>query len=174
MFENFDVLAQLVGLVGTALAIARYQFKEAAQLRRIGGLGAMVFATHYMMLGAYVGGTLAALAGLRGLVLSTEFGMKHRQYVLMMVIALLIPYGYFYAHTWVDGLVIAAILVASVAEIQKSTLFVRVGFLIIPPIWFVYNYMNGSIGGMLTDTFVFVSGLIGLYRHHIREQKASS
>lgn len=49
--------------------------------------------------------------------------------------------------------------------------WLKVGFLLILVLWFVYNFMGQSLGGMMSDILLFISGLYGLIRIFLQEKK---
>ncbi len=49
--------------------------------------------------------------------------------------------------------------------------WLKVGFLLILVLWFVYNIMGQSLGGMMSDILLFISGVYGLIRIFLQEKK---
>lgn len=166
MMELPYAYAQEIGFIGAAIGIARYQFKQAHHIKLLGGMAALVFALHYFLLDGFVGCFISVLVGIRSILFSTEFGMNHRRYIVPSVLAITSIYGLFYGEDLADLLLVTSLFIDTFTDAQKDAWRVRIGFLIPPPIWFFYNALHGSYGGMITNTIVFISGLVGMYRHH--------
>ena len=65
---------------------------------------------------------------------------------------------------------VIAVTVTSVAYRLPGGGQVRVLSLFASPLWLIYNALNGSVGGTISDSLATVSILVGMYKHDRSEK----
>jgi hypothetical protein len=159
--------AQLVGIAGICLLFATFQFNNRRTILRIQIASGLVWAVHYLLLGALTGALMNGLLSGRN-----YFFEKYRgkRIILWISLAVLLSAGLLSWKDWSSILPILGSSIGTIAMWQKKPTHIRLLMLAVPPLWFVYNAINGSFPGMLGDTVTFTSVLVGIYRFDIRRQ----
>ncbi len=159
--------AQLVGLIGLIVVFAVFQFDNRRTILRLQIASSLIWALHYFLLGALTGSLMNGLLAGRNYFFDKYPGMRITLSVSLLV---LITAGLLSWNDWSSILPILGSSIGTIAVWQKNPRHIRFSMLFVPPLWFVYNAINGSYPGMIGDTITFVSVLIGIYRFDIRHQ----
>ncbi len=78
--------------------------------------------------------------------------------------AIILLMGILTWHSWLSLLMIVAMVLNTVAMSVPDPKNVRIFILLSAPVAFVYDLMNGSIGGSVNEAVSFLSALIALIR----------
>lgn len=165
-----NLLAQLIGFGGTVLTIIAYQQNKRKRILGCTVISAALFAIHYIILGAYTGAIMNVLAGTRSLVFmnNTKKWAKSKIWVvvfmLIYIVACIATWD-----KWYSVLPLIAMLLTTVSNWFQSEKKIR--FLTFPssPCWLVYNILNGSVAGIITEIFVMSSLIIAIIRFDLRK-----
>lgn len=166
--------------IGQALGIAAVVFGFVSfQKKTPGGIivwqtaTAIAFSLNYLFIGAMTGVAINAIAAVKGILYYYRDKRGSKSLVLpiifsvIMVIATILTWEAWYSVFILTGVLINVIVFA-VFPPQK----VRYCMLVKAPVTVVYNIFVFSIGGIVYETIVFVSSVIGIVRY--REKKAST
>lgn len=155
--DTKDLLIQIVGLIGAALGILSYQFKDNRKYFAGQALSGLCFGFHFLLLGAYTGSLLNFINLLRGFGFAVE--KKKKPYVTFITVSIL--YLAATASTYDGGLSMlacAAQLVGSIGMFSRHPAGMRVlQFTLVSPAWMIYNGCVGSAGGIVCEAFNMTS-----------------
>lgn len=159
----YTIIAQIIGLIGSAVMILSYQIKKPKSFILVQGLGGTLFAINFFMLGAYTGALLNGINILRSLLMTKV--KKHRQLVPIFLIAIYIVATIF---TY-NGLISIAVLIAqSVGTISfyinNDKIMKLSSLIVVSPLWLVHNIVTRSIGGVLCEAVSIVSLIVYIIR----------
>ena len=163
--ESIMLIGQGFGLVAVILGFISFQVKTARKLLVIQTFTCLVFTLHYFLLGATPAGVLNLVGLIRNLVYyhkeKNRYLEKYSPYafaLIMLVLGLLSWKG---AHSI---LVVAGLVINTVCLSFKDPQNIRKSILVTSPMVLVYDVFELSVGGMIYESVVIVSSLIGLLR----------
>lgn len=159
-----QLLAQLIGVVGSAFNIASFQMKRNRFLYLFQGLSSIAFTVNFFMLGSCTGAMLNMINIFRsGIFVLGSQGRKWYYFVAVEALYIVVT-----AVTFSGVLslaVLAAQLIATVFMWMDNGRNIRiVQFFVVSPIWLVHNVMVGSIGGIICEGFNLISIVISVVR----------
>ncbi len=170
--DKLDLLAQIIGFGGTALTIIAYQQSKRKRILGCTVISAALFAIHYIILGAYTGAVMNILAGTRSLVFmnNTKKWAKSKIWVAVFMVIYTVACIATW-DKWYSVLPLIAMLLTTVSNWFQSEKKIR--FLTFPssPCWLVYNILNASYAGIITEIFVMSSLIIAIIRFDLRKPK---
>lgn len=168
-----NLIAQIIGLGGTALTIIAYQQNKRKNILGCMVLSATLFAIHYIILGAYTGAIMNILAATRSVVFmnNTKKWAKSKVWVVVFMIIYTVACIATW-DKWYSVLPLIAMLLTTISNWFKSEKKIR--FLTFPssPCWLVYNILNNSVAGIITEIFVMSSLIIAIIRFDIKKKPA--
>lgn len=167
------IIAQIIGFIALTLLIIVFQKNNRKSMLRLMMAAALLYALHFFILGALTGAVMNLLNVFRSYVFANRDDKEWAKhdwwlYVFLAAIALL---GIV---TWAGPysiLALMAVAMQTIAFWSKNTKKIRYISLVVPPCWFAYNFIVGSIPGMITEVLILGSLLVGLYRFDIKKQK---
>lgn len=170
--EKLETLAQIIGFGGTALTIVAYQQSKRKNILLCTVISAALFTVHFILLGAYTGAVMNFFAGLRSLVFmnNTKPWAKSKIWVgvfmVIYTVACIVTW-----EKWYSVLPLIAMLLTTVSNWLQSERKIR--FLTFPnsPCWLVYNILNNSVAGIITEIFVMSSLIIAIIRYDLIKPK---
>ena len=169
--DNLNLLAQIIGFGGTALTIIAYQQNKRKRILGCTVISAALFAIHYIILGAYTGAIMNILAGTRSLVFmnNTKKWAKSKVWVAVFMVIYTVACIATW-DKWYSILPLIAMLLTTVSNWFQSEKKIR--FLTFPssPCWLVYNILNSSYAGIITEVFVMSSLIIAIIRFDLKKQ----
>ena len=170
--DNLNLLAQIIGFGGTALTIIAYQQNKRKKILLCTVISAALFAIHYIILGAYTGAIMNILAASRSLVFmnNTKKWAKSKIWVAVFMVIYTVACIATW-DKWYSVLPLIAMLLTTVSNWFQSEKKIR--FLTFPssPCWLVYNILNASYAGIITEIFVMSSLIIAIIRFDLKKPK---
>lgn len=172
-----DILTQAIGIVGMAFGILSYLNKSQRGIMIFQLLTTACFAVHFFMLGAVTGCLLNILGVIRAAVYSqrsTRRWAAHPVWIYIFSGAAFALYALSFTVFGVEPsarllilelLPVITVTVTSVAYRMPGGGQVRILSLFASPLWLIYNAINGSVGGTISDSLATVSILVGMYKH---------
>lgn len=158
------VIAQIIGFFGLASHVASFQQKTRGRVLLFLMVGCCFWFIHFSLLGFYTAAVVNLILAIRSFVF---YRFKNRDNPLIL-------YGFMMAFiiatilTW-QGLIsllpLIACLLSTYAGWQMSAQRIRWFTLPVPLFWLVHNIFAGSIAAVIADTSVFISIIVGLWRH---------
>lgn len=175
--ENFDVIAQAVGIVAMAFVIFSFQFKSNNVCFGMNLAGGLLFLLHYGMIEAWGGCLMNTVACIMSIVLLMGEKVKR----LPVLIGLLGLYAGATALVLIKGWDSPLALLACVAQFAVTIgmwtrdhvklRVVRGG--IVAPLWIAYNLLSGSIGGVICELFTMSSVIVYFVRRKMKKTEVS-
>ena len=172
-----DFLTQAIGIVGMTFGILSYLNKNQRGIMIFQLLATVFFSVHFLMLGAMTGCLLNVLGVVRAAVYSqrsTRRWAAHPVWIYIFSAAAFAIYVLSFTvfgkepSVWVlilELLPVIATAVTSVSYRMPGGAQVRLLSLFASPMWLIYNAINGSAGGTISETLSIVSILVGMYKH---------
>lgn len=159
----YSVIAQMIGLLGSAVMILSYQLKKPKSFILTQGLGGMLFALNFFMLGAYTGAILNGINILRSLLMTKV--KKHRIFVPIFLIAVYIVATVFTYNGFISIAVLIAQSVGTISFYINNDKVMKLSSLFaVSPLWLVHNIITHSIGGVICEAVSIVSLIIYVIR----------
>ncbi len=167
-----QIIAQLIGFMGTITYFLVFQMKKRKSILGLNILAGAIFVLHFFLIGAYTGAAMNIVCSLRCVIYYYDDKKWARSKVWLGVFILAsIVLG---VYTWSDAysvLPLISMILTSISFWLKRERNIRLLTLPSPPCWMLYNIHNGSISGFLTDTVIFISLLISLFRYDILKRR---
>lgn len=161
---EIEFIAQLVGFAGLLFVVLSMQPKYRKNILLLQLFGSVLFTIHFGLIGAATGMALNAIASMRAVILSRYHIKTGKKWPIFVIGILFIAATVVSWQGYISLLPLAAMLIATVAFWQRDEQSIRKLILIAAPMWLVYNAMNASFAGVLTEVLVITSTLIGLWR----------
>lgn len=177
-----ELFAQSLGFVGMAMNLISFQLKEQKKLIRLQFFSSIVFACHYLLLGAVTG----CILNIVGICRAYIYSNKEKQWAQNKLWLWLLIAAYFgvYILTFtvlgkeptgrnliLELLPVIGMTAVTVGFTLEKASQVRLLALSNAPTWLVYNIFNRSIGGALTEVFCLISVIVGILRLDIKKRK---
>ncbi len=157
---NFN-FAQAIGIVATIFIITAFSQKRDNHLKFIGMAGSLLFALHFLLLGAYAGAIVNIVNAFRS-GLSIKFHRSTKMMVLFIFVYLFLAILTF--EQIINLLPYISGILGAYSLYQLSGIPMRVFGLIGSFLWLTYNIIFMSIGGIITECFVISVNCITIYR----------
>ena len=161
----YGLVAQLIGFLGLTCCMTAYQMKTQKRIVTVQIVSCSFFTIHFLMLGAYTGALLNFIAAVRSVVFANKdkkWGRSNWWMVFFSVVCVIAV-----AFSWEGAkslLPMAGMVLTTVSwGIEKAKL-VRLISLPSSPLWIVYNFISGSMAGVLTEVFVMISIITAMIR----------
>lgn len=161
----YNIVAQGIGMVGTALAILSFQQNTNKGIVRLQMISSLLFGVHFLLLGAYTGAAINAVGIARNFVFYfRDRSWANRKGWLWFFLAVYLAVGVATYQNPFSILPLFGVLTNTVAFWIKDPRLTR--FVTFPgsPCWMVYNIINGSIAGILAEGFVMTSLIVAMLR----------
>lgn len=164
------LVAQIVGSIGVVLAVLVFQLNSRASMLKLGMAASLFHIAQFILLGAYTGAAMHIVGALRTYTFYKVTPDRAHLWVLLLFFALAIVATYFTWQGWVSLLALMGNLCGGFAMWHRTAKYIRRWALIAPPLWFVYNALNGAIAGMVLEAIMLTSNLIGEYRYDFKHK----
>lgn len=164
------IVTQLIGGVALVCVVLAYQAETRQRIMYLQFAGSLLFATHFLLLGAMTGAALNLVAALRAFVFAKY---KHQKRPLTPLITIIGLFVIVCGLTW-EGprslLPMIAMVASSIGFWQLHTQRIRwMVSATSSPLWLIYNVLSGSIPGIATEVLNMVSALVGLWRYRTKK-----
>ena len=160
-----ETVAHILGIIALAFAVISYQQKTHKSILVFQLLANMTFCVHFIMLGAVTGGILNAVAATRAVIFVNKGKRWAENKIWLWVFcAVSIIVGIL---TWKDLfsiLPILGMLCTTAALWIKTPKYVRLVAFPSSPLWLVYNTVNKSYAGAITEIITMCSIIIAIIR----------
>ncbi|MBE6729653.1 MAG: YgjV family protein [Ruminococcaceae bacterium] len=164
-------IGQVLGIVAVILGFINYQMKTREQVLYIHIATTICFAFHYMLIGAYAGMAMNFVGFVRNLVFyyvgkNSKVG---RGWAILFAV-LMGTMGIVGWEAWYSVLAVVGLIINSYSMSFSNPNNIRKSILITSPLVLIYDAFALSIGGMIYESVVIISSIIGLVRFN-REKK---
>jgi len=161
---------QFLGIVAVILGFVSFQMKTPKRILACQITVAFLFAAHYLLIGAFDAAPLNLLAALSNILyyFRAKRGSKSLFepifYIAMITVIGIVTWESWYTLILMCGLYATAIGL-SLADPQKT----RGVMLVKAPLCLIYNALVLSVGGIIYESAVFSSAIIGLIRNRKKD-----
>ncbi len=171
-----DIVAQILGLLAMTVAFLSFQQKTQKVIAVYQMVSAIFWTLHFLLLGAYTGCLLNVIGVARDAVFTQRDTKRWASHVgwfygtvALCALVYLLTFTAFGTEPTLPRLILELLpvigMAASTAALRrKEARHVRLLSLISSPLWLVYDFINGSIGGTVTEVVSILSIGIGMYR----------
>ena len=152
------MLAQLVGLFGTALFFASYQCRDNRQLFRVQFLSYLCYTAHLFLLGAATGAVSYLINTFRSFCLSSRYDFLRSRAMGAVICVFQILALVFTWSGWLSVLPVAANIATTIGGYTYNARTIRsVGMFINSPLWIAYDIIVGSWAEIATEASILLS-----------------
>ncbi len=165
--QNTNIIIQLIGLIAVCFFIACFQSRRRKDLLKLQISGALLFALHFLLLGAMSGFVMNLIGAARGYTF-LRIGPKNRNIAYLVLFIFLFSVATILSWQGVKSILpLIGMTFGTLVYWQKlpSRSRLMVPLSTIP--WFTYSYITGSYPGMVVEVMVTLSAIVGIYRHDI-------
>ena len=161
-----QIAIQIIGFIGALLAIISFQNNRHGVIMALKTASETVFAVQLMLLGAYTGVAMNIIGSVRNLIFAAlvKKGKSTTPWIVVFSV-LTVVLGIL---TWagpISLLAIAGKLITTVAYGMKNPSCVRLVTIPSCLCWGVYDALNFSLAGILTEAFSLASIIAGEVRY---------
>ena len=166
-----DFLTEYFGYLAIALVILQFQFnnRNKIQYTKMGASLSLFF--HYLLLGATVGAIMNILGILRTYLYIKYEGNKK----ILVAFLIIFPISVLITS---EGLIsifpLIGMIAGTIAFWMSNPKYIRLISLICNPAWIIYALFIGSHQGVINESILLMSVLIGIYRFDIKKEKQDS
>jgi hypothetical protein len=166
-------IAQIVGAIGLVVTLIAFQTNKRSSLIKLQTTSIIVYALHFMLLGAFTGMALSLITALRNY--AYRFSDKQRVSIRWPILfACIFTLATFL--TW-EGWISLLLLIASLTGVysywQTNPKVIR-WLELTTLFWIVYNIQVRSLTGVIYEGLIVSSVILGIYRFDIRAQDNDS
>ena len=160
------IIGQALGIVAVVLGFISYQMKLPRGIILTQLATAMVFAAHYLLIGAFTAAVLNFLAGIKCIAYYFRDKRGSRSllepilFIVLVVVSGILTWENWYSVALMAGLVVDTIgLAMPDAQMTRRFVFIK------SPLCLLYNSMVLSVGGIIYECAVLTSSVIGLLKY---------
>lgn len=175
----FNILVQALGYIGVLCFIISYAQKSRKNILVFSFLARAFFVVHYILLGGYAGGIQNAGGGVAAAVSTLRCKKPYDSPIMPIFILVMTAVCGIVTYDKSVGVVSAlpaiAMLIQNPALWLKKQRNIRLLTFAGIPLWFVYNFVTGSIPAMICDCLSGGSLVVAMVRYdllpYIRNKK---
>ena len=181
-----DLVAQIIGIIAMVVAVSSYKVKSQKGIVSLLIFSTTLWTLHYFMKGLYVGSLLNLMCAVRSVIYSKRSTCKWAASVVwiyvftaLSLVIYALQFTLFGEEATLGNLALQflpliGVFATSIGFRAKTGFGVRASQLISGPVWFIYNLIGNSIGGVVTEIIATLSVIIGIIRHDIKDLKKKS
>ena len=159
--------AQLVGFIALFLGVWSFSQKNDQRLKIMMGFYCIVLATHYYLLGAFVGAAVVIITALRGFL--SAWRRVPRPFAFLFVVFYFI-FGFYNYSVWLDLLPIVSSSCSAVALFYLKGILMRLVLIASTTCFIIYNISVGSIGPTIMEFFIWGANALTIWRLYCDRQ----
>ncbi len=161
----YGLIAQIIGFLALICCMTAYQMKTQKKIVTVQIISCTLFTIHFLMLGAYTGALLNFIAVSRSVVFANKDKKWAKSNLWIVVFSLICIIAV--AFTWegvISLLPMLGMILTTVSWGIDNARLVRLISLPSSPLWIIYNFISGSMAGVLTEFFVMASIITAMIR----------
>ena len=167
MEEIVYIIGQVMGVVAILLGILSYQMHTQKRLLVVQIATTVVFSLHYLMIGAISGMALNVVCSIRNIAYFWRNQKQKQDKLLPIVFTVILGIvGVLTWEAWYSVFVFVGLVINTLCMSFSDPQKVRASILVTSPMVIVYDVFALSIGGIVYESVVIVSSLVGLLRFH--------
>lgn len=176
------IAAQIISIIAMCIALLSFQQKKQRNILLLQFCSGSLFTIHFLMLKAWTGCLLNLIGIFRAAVFANR-SKKWASHIAWPILFCALFAGVYvfnftvlkmepvFSNFLVQLLPTLGMFATTISFRMKKASQVRVFSIISSPLWFTYNAIQGSIGGMLTELFTLISIVVGMVRLDIKKKK---
>lgn len=159
------IIGQILGGIAVVLGFINYQVKSREQVLIVHTATAICFTLHYFLIGALAGAAMNFVGIIRNLVFYFvgKKGKVPKGWAILFAI-ILPAMGIIGWEAWYSILAVLGLAINSYSMSFSNPNNIRKSILVSSPLVLAYDAFAFSIGGMIYESIVIVSSIIGLIR----------
>ena len=151
----YFIFIQIIGFVAGIFLILSYFRKDTNRVLSFHIISNSLDFIHYILLGAFSGGFIYLLEGIRDFL---YYKTDKDRYIFIVSAIIYLLISFFSVRVWYDYLPVFASLVDGYS-LTLSKKYVTLGAIISYGVWVIYNVFVFSYAGLLIDGVIFVSNI---------------
>ena len=166
MFDDIPYLfGQLLGIAAVTFGFISFQKKTGGGIIFWQMATALAFSFHYLLIGALTGAAINALAAVKGVFYYIRDKKGSNSPVIPIIFSVIFTVTTFLTwNGWYSIFILIGVLINALAFAFLPPQKVRYCMLVKAPITLLYNVFVFSVGGIVYETIVFISSVIGIIR----------
>ena len=167
-------VAIVIGLVGVALYISSYQFKNRKTIVAVFSLANLFYVVQYILLGAYSGmamDSLALVSSLFARKMTNPIIRKYRKLIIIGLDLCMVVVGILLYKNIFSLFSVAAVILETSALWCTGESKIRRLTLVASPFWLTYNLAFSAFGSAVGNMINIVSLVIAILRYDILGKK---
>lgn len=168
-FSTYSIswyIGQAFGILAIVFGFVAFQMRTRKGLLLVQCLVAILFSIHYFLIGAYSGTAVNIICTIRNIVYSKlpQNGLGKKivpiVFVVIQVISCILTW-----EAWYSLFILLGISINTYCMSFSNPQNVRKSIFVTSPLVIVYNGFSKSIGGVIYETVVIISSIIGVLRN---------
>ena len=169
MLDPVFIIGQVFGVIAIALGFLSYQMKTAGRILLLQALTGVVFAVHYLMIGAITGMAMNIVCFVRCIVYYFRNKKGSSEKISPIIFALIMAViGIITWDAWYSVFVFSGILINTICMAFADPQKVRASILVTSPLVLVYDVFAWSFGGAVYESVAIISAAVGIVRNRKR------
>jgi hypothetical protein len=164
-------ISQGIGFIGMALIFISFQQNDKRRILWIQAGAGLVFALHFILLGAPTGMSMNLVEIPRNLILSRKHEKKYQIMWAVIFIAAFAAVGVLTQESIFSLFPISAMSCSTIVFSLKNPRMIRFLSLPVSVLWLTYNILSSSIAGIMTESFCLVSLFTAIFRFDVFTKK---
>lgn len=170
--QHFYILGQILGFVAVILGFASFQMKNAKGLLFLQIFVAFVFSAHYFLIGAMPAAVMNVVGIFRNVIFYFKDKKFYRPRLFPVLFAIvMLGFGIYSWIGWHSIFVVAGLVIHTLCLPMKDPQNIRKSILVTSPMVLIYDAIELSFGGMIYESVVIISSIIGIIRFKKKEIK---
>lgn len=163
--QSLSVIAVIVGFIS-------FQMKTDKQVLTLQTMVSILFTAHYIFLGAFDAAVLNAVGIIRNFVYHNKDKKFYSPKVYPALFAvIMVILGALSWENWSSILVITGLAINTIFLASNNPQNLRKSILVSSPMVLLFNILKFSIGGMIYESVVIVSSIIGIIRYSEKKKE---
>ena len=178
----FDIFIQAVGIVAMAINSLSYQRPTQKGILRMQLISSLLFGFHFGVIGAITGSILNVIGAFRAVVYGNrdKKWARSRWWIVLFILLYLAAYVLTFTafgkeatpgNLVLEFLPVMGMTVSNISFLLDNERKLRGLALINSPLWMIYNGINKSIGGTVTEVISLISVIIAIIRFDILKSR---
>ncbi|USN95109.1 MAG: YgjV family protein [Candidatus Nomurabacteria bacterium] len=166
MLDN-QLLIQGLGFFGLLFQLFSFQANDRSKILFRQGIGAIFFAVHFFLIGAFSGATISAVIAARNAVFyekTKESWANHKIWMFFFMILLVALTLFFAWEGWFSLLPLCGTVVGTYARWNDKSNLIREFSLGGVTLWLIYSIIVGSIPAIINNALLLASVFVGFLR----------
>ncbi len=156
-------LAQTIGFIAVAVNIVAFATAKDKKFLIFIAISSWIWGIHFWMLGLFSAMGVSFFDVIKNLV-ALKYKRSKKIMIWFLIAYSIIGIFTFELNNLISLIPIFNALISIYFIFYLKGIKLKIWFIFILALWFVYNFIWHSLGGMLSDIVLFFSGLFGLYR----------